>query len=76
MPKAPPSLNSISGLSHWQIEEDDRRRRLEQVLCGLPLRPEAASKTADLARKLDEAFLFPRWPPQPSIKPARLLQAI
>jgi hypothetical protein len=58
--KAPPSLNSISGLSHWQVEEEDRRRRLEQVLCGLPLRSEAASKIADLARNLDEAFLLAR----------------
>ena len=60
MPKVPPSLNSISGLSHRQVEEEDRRRRLEQVLCGLPLRPEAASKIADLARNLDEAFLLAR----------------
>ena len=28
--------------------------------CGLPLRPEAASKIADLARNLDEAFLLAR----------------
>jgi hypothetical protein len=60
VPKAPPSLSSISGLTHWQVEEEDRRRRLEQVLCGLPLRPEAASKIADLARNLDKAFLFAR----------------
>lgn len=60
MPKAPPSLNSVPGRSHSQVEDEDRRRRLEQVLRGLPLRPVAESKVIDLARDLDEAFLLAR----------------
>ena len=54
-PKFPPSLSSV-GRSVSDIEEEDRRHRLEQIMHALPLQDGTAPKIANFARDLYEMF--------------------
>jgi hypothetical protein len=54
--KLPPSLNKVPGWSDAEVEKEDCRHRLEEIMHKLPLQAGAAPRIKKFSRDLYETF--------------------